>query len=144
MEQTQTASRRLTLRTDGAARGNPGPAASGVVVQTESGEVIAREKAYLGRLTNNQAEYRALIAGLKLVATLQPTAVRVKMDSELVVKQMRGEYRVKAPDLLPLFEEARALMKALPGVQFTHVPRAENKLADALANEALDEQARRR
>lgn len=139
MELSQATGKKLILRTDGAARGNPGPAALGIVIQTEGGEVVASEKAYLGRLTNNQAEYRALIAGLKAVAIYEPAVVLVKMDSELVVKQMRGEYRVKAPDLLPLYQEARRLVAGLPRVQFTHVPRAENHLADALANQALDE-----
>src|SRR5215472_4006294 len=132
MEQSQATGKKLILRTDGAARGNPGPAALGIVIQTESGEEVAHDKAYLGRLTNNQAEYRALIAGLKAVVAYQPATILVKMDSELVVKQMRGEYRVKAPDLLPLYQEARQLVARLSRVQFTHVPRAENHLADAL------------
>jgi ribonuclease HI len=110
MEQSQATGKKLILRTDGAARGNPGPAALGIVIQTESGEEVARDKAYLGRLTNNQAEYRALIAGLKAIAAYQAATIIVKMDSELVVKQMRGEYRVKAPDLLPLYQEARQLV----------------------------------
>ncbi len=134
---------RLILRTDGASRGNPGHAAAGIVIQRESGEVIVRDKRYLGELTNNQAEYLALIEGLRAVAALKPAVVTVKMDSELVVKQMRGDYRVRSPELLPLYHEAQALVAALPQVRFAHVMRGENKLADALANEALDERARR-
>lgn len=133
---------RIILRTDGAARGNPGPAAAGFVIQREQGETLARGKRYLGILTNNQAEYQALILGLQALAEFAPSEVQVRMDSELVVKQMRGEYRVKSPDLLPLFTTARQLVAALPSVRFSHVPRGENRAADALANEALDERNR--
>lgn len=134
---------RLVVRTDGASRGNPGPAAAGIAIERENGTLLARGKRYLGVLTNNQAEYRALILGLKAVARYAPAAVSVFMDSELVVRQMTGQYRVKDETLRPLYEEARALANALPSVTFTHVLRGKNALADALANEALDEQARR-
>lgn len=132
----------LILRTDGASRGNPGPAAAGVVIETPGGEIAARGKLYLGVMTNNQAEYRALILGLKTVAHYHPTAVRVYMDSELIVNQMRGMYKVRHPDLAPLWRKARELVSALPAVTFEHVPRAQNALADRLANEALDERGR--
>ncbi len=132
----------LVLRTDGASRGNPGHAAAGVVIEREDGTLLARGKKYLGVMTNNQAEYRALILGLKSVARYAPTTVRVLMDSELVVRQMMGQYRVKDESLRPLWEEAKALADALPAVSFVHVRRAENAAADALANTALDEQAR--
>lgn len=135
---------RLVLRTDGASRGNPGHAAAGVAIEAEDGTVLACGKRYLGEMTNNQAEYRALVIGLKAVARYQPAAVRVYMDSELVVKQMRGEYRVKDETLRPLFEEASAWAKRLPNVTFEHVLRAKNALADQLANEALDAEAARR
>ena len=131
---------RLILRTDGGARGNPGPAAAGAVIETEDGVVLAKYKRYLGILSNNQAEYQALILGLRAIALWQPAAVQVRMDSELIVKQMNGEYRVKAPHLLPLYTETRQLVTVLPQVSFLHVPRAQNHLADALANEAMDEQ----
>ncbi|HKV85073.1 MAG TPA: ribonuclease HI family protein [Ktedonobacterales bacterium] len=134
---------RLLLRTDGASRGNPGPAAAGIVIERADGTLLARGKKYLGRLTNNQAEYQALILGLKAVAARSPASVAVYMDSELIVKQMNGEYRVKDTALRPLFEEARSLVSALPAVSFTHVRRGFNTLADALANEALDEEAKR-
>lgn len=131
---------RLVLRTDGASRGNPGPAAAGVVVETEDGRLIARGRKVLGRMTNNQAEYHALILGLKAIARYQPASVAVCLDSELVVKQMTGAYKVRDETLRPLYEEAKALAAELPRTRFTHVPRAQNHLADALANEALDAQ----
>jgi probable phosphoglycerate mutase len=126
------------LRTDGASRGNPGPAAAGVVIEREDGQVVARGGHYLGIMTNNQAEYRALIAGLQAVARYRPAAVTVCLDSELVVHQMNGRYKVRHPDLYPLYDQARALARDLPEVRFVHVPRALNHLADALANQALD------
>jgi ribonuclease HI len=132
----------VILRTDGASRGNPGQAAAGVVIERADGTLLARGKKYLGVMTNNQAEYRALILGLAAVRRYGPSAVRVMMDSELVVRQMTGQYRVKDEALRPLFEEARALARTLPNVTFTHVPRGENAAADALANEALDAHAR--
>jgi ribonuclease HI len=129
---------RLILRTDGASRGNPGHAAAGVVIERPDGTVRATGKLYLGVMTNNQAEYRALILGLKSVARYQPGAVRVYLDSELVVRQMTGEYRVRDESLRPLYDEAHQLAAALPTVSFSHVPRSKNALADKLANEALD------
>lgn len=132
----------LILRTDGASRGNPGHAAAGVVIERADGTPLARGKTYLGVMTNNQAEYRALILGLKAVARYAPSAVRVLLDSELVVRQMTGQYRVKDETLRPLYEEARVLAGALPNVGFAHVPRGQNAAADALANAALDERDR--
>ncbi len=133
----------LILRTDGASRGNPGHAAAGIVIETPNGGITARGKLYLGVMTNNQAEYRALILGLKAIAHYHPALVRVYMDSDLIVKQMRGTYKVRHPDLEPLWREARELVNALPAVTFDHVPRDQNALADRLANEALDERNRR-
>lgn len=132
----------LILRTDGASRGNPGQAAAGVAIERTDGTLLARGKKYLGVMTNNQAEYRALILGLAAVGRYGPSAVRVMLDSELVVRQMTGQYRVKDEALRPLFEKARALARTLPNVTFMHVPRGENAAADALANEALDAHAR--
>lgn len=134
---------RLILRTDGASRGNPGHAAAGVVIERTDGSLLARGKKYLGVMTCNQAEYRALILGLKAVARYAPSAVAVYMDSELVVKQMLGHYRVRDAGMLPLYEQARAAVAALPSVTFAHVPRRQNALADQLANEALDAAAER-
>lgn len=128
----------LILRTDGASRGNPGHSAAGIVIQDPDGAIKATGKLYLGVMTNNQAEYRALILGLKAVAHYRPAYVHVYMDSELVVNQMRGRYNVRHPDLEPLWREAQALAATLPSISFEYVPRAENALADRLANEALD------
>ena len=136
------AGERLRLRTDGASRGNPGPAAAGVVVESGDGEELFSVGVYLGEMPNNQAEYRALIMGLRAVGEFQPSAVEVFMDSELVVRQMTGAYRVRDAILQRLYREAMALVQALPQVSFTHVRRAENALADQLANQALDRQKR--
>jgi probable phosphoglycerate mutase len=112
-----------------------------VVIETPEGEPVAQGKQYLGVMTNNQAEYRALILGLKSVTHYHPSRVSVYMDSELVVKQMRGEYKVRDAALEPLWREARALAAELPAISFTHVLRGKNAQADRLANEALDAQA---
>lgn len=128
----------LVLRTDGASRGNPGPAAAGVIIELPDGTVIARGGHYLGKITNNQAEYRALIYGLKAVARYHPSAVEVFLDSDLLVNQLNGRYQVRDAGLRPLYEEARRLTQALPSVRFSHVPRALNHLADAEANRALN------
>ena len=132
---------RLILRTDGASRGNPGHAAAGVVIERADGTVSATGKHYLGVMSNNQAEYRALILGLTAVARYAPASVRVYMDSELVVRQMTGQYRVRDEALRVLYDEARRLAAALPAVSFIHVPRGKNAQADKLANKALDEHA---
>src|SRR5262245_44095003 len=131
---------RLVLRTDGASRGNPGHAAAGVVIESEEGMPLAQGKRYLGVMTNNQAEYRALILGLLAVTRYRPAAVRVCLDSELVVRQLHGEYAVRDEALRPLYEEACARATLLPKVTFEHVRRGANALADRLANAALDEQ----
>jgi ribonuclease HI len=137
------AGRVLILRTDGASRGNPGPAAAGLVIELPDGEIVEVDKKYLGVMTNNQAEYRALILGLGAVTLLRPAEVRVYMDSELVVRQMTGQYRVKDEALRAKYEEAKLLVRQLPLVTFRHVRRNQNARADALANEALDDQAAR-
>jgi ribonuclease HI len=131
----------LVLRTDGGSRGNPGPAAAGVIIEDASGRVVARGRRFLGHMTNNQAEYRALILGLKALTGYRPRQVTVYLDSELVVNQMNGRYRVRDEQLRPLFEEAKSIAATLPEIRFAHVPRAQNQLADALANEALDAHA---
>jgi ribonuclease HI len=133
---------RLIVRTDGASRGNPGPAAAGVVIEDTSGVVVEQLGAYLGEMPNNQAEYHALILGLQTVGGFQPSAVDVFMDSELVVRQMTGVYRVRDAALQLLYREATALARGLPHVTFTHVRRGQNALADRLANLALDEARR--
>jgi ribonuclease HI/probable phosphoglycerate mutase len=133
----------LILRTDGASRGNPGPAAAGIVIEVPSGDVIAYGKKYLGVMTNNQAEYQALILGLRAVARYTPSEAHVFMDSELVVRQMTGRYRVKDESLRSLYEEAQLLVQQLPVVTFQHVKRDRNAQSDALANEALDQEVGR-
>lgn len=126
------------VHTDGGARGNPGPGGVGVVVHAPDGTLAAQGGAYLGAVTNNVAEYEALLWGLRAALALGARDVLVKADSELVIKQMRGEYRVKNEGLKPLFLQARELERRFEAVTFTHVRRADNAQADALANEAMD------
>ena len=126
------------LYTDGGSRGNPGPAAYAYVLEAVDGTVIASEGVKIGIATNNVAEYRALIAGLERAVELQVPEVEVVSDSELLVKQMRGEYRVKNPALRDLSLEAARLARKLAKVEYRHVAREHNELADRLVNEALD------
>lgn len=130
-----------TLNTDGGARGNPGPGGAGIVLRDPSGDVACRGGAFLGVVTNNVAEYQALLWGLRAAIALGARRVLVLADSELVVKQLRGEYRVKNEGLKPLFLEAQSLRRQLDGVVFEHVVRADNAEADMLANEAMDSRA---
>ena len=127
---------------DGGARGNPGPAGYGVHIQRDDGTVIELKEA-VGVATNNVAEYRGLLAALGWAARHGIEKLHIKSDSDLLVKQMRGEYRVKHPGLQPLWEAARALAGQIRHVQFEHVRREFNKDADRLANEAMDEAAAR-
>jgi ribonuclease HI len=124
---------------DGGSRGNPGPAAYGVVIRDAKGEVVAKLKKYIGRMTNNVAEYYGLIAALDYVQSKGIKALRIESDSELLVKQMRGQYKVRSPELQPLFERARKMSQALESFRIDHVYREQNREADALANEAMDE-----
>jgi ribonuclease HI len=126
------------LFTDGGARGNPGPAAYGFVLEAEDGTVLAAEGEAIGVATNNVAEYGGLVAGLRKALELHVPEIEVVSDSELLVKQMRGEYRVKNEALRALFMEASALARRLEHVEYRHVKRAHNELADRLVNEALD------
>jgi ribonuclease HI len=126
------------LFTDGGARGNPGPAAYGFVLEAEDGTLLAAEGGAIGIATNNVAEYSGLIAGLRRAVELHVAEVELVSDSELMVKQMRGEYRVKNEALQGLFQEANALARQLAKVEYRHVKRAHNELADRLVNEALD------
>ena len=128
----------VTLFTDGGARGNPGPAAYGYVLEDEDGSVLAAHGERIGVATNNVAEYRALIAGLEKALELGLDEVGVVSDSELLVKQMTGEYRVKNEALQELSEEASRLARKLRKVSYTAVRREHNELADRLVNEALD------
>ena len=126
------------LYTDGGARGNPGPAAYGYVIEAEDGTVLAEEGMAIGVATNNVAEYRGLVAGLAKAAELGIDEVEVRSDSELIVKQMRGEYRVKNESLRALSLEAARFARQLAGVEYRHVRREQNELADSLVNRALD------
>jgi ribonuclease HI len=122
---------------DGGSRGNPGPAGYGVRIECADGTVIEL-KAFLGTRTNNVAEYNGLLAALRWADNHGVTSLEIRSDSELLVKQMRGEYRVKNPGLLPLYEEARDLAQRIGRVTFEHVRRELNQDADRLANEAMD------
>ncbi len=126
------------LWTDGGARGNPGPAASAFVLEAEDGTVLDARGEAIGVATNNVAEYSALVAGLQRAAEAGVTELEVLSDSELMVKQMRGEYRVKNRDLQPLFLAASRAAREIGSVTYTHVRREHNELADRLVNEALD------
>lgn len=124
---------------DGGSRGNPGPAAYGVLIRDARGEVVAQLKKYIGRMTNNVAEYYGLIAAMDYAQSHGIRALRVESDSELLVKQMRGQYKVKSADLQPLFERAKKMSQAFDVFRIEHVYREQNREADALANDALDE-----
>jgi probable phosphoglycerate mutase len=126
------------LSTDGGARGNPGPAAFGYVLEAEDGTVLDARGEAIGVATNNVAEYRALIAGLQKAVELGVGELEVVSDSELLVKQMRGEYRVKNETLRGLSLEAAGLARRVGTVRYTAVRREHNELADRLVNEALD------
>jgi ribonuclease HI len=126
------------MYSDGASRGNPGPASYGAVVFDAEGHERHRTSAAIGMTTNNVAEYRGLIAGLEAALALGARRVEVRMDSELLVRQAIGRYRVRSPGLIPLHRRVLALRSRFDEVVFRHVPREQNKLADALANQALD------
>ena len=127
------------INIDGASRGNPGPAAYGVVIRDARGETVAKLKKYIGRFTNNVAEYYGFIAAMDYAHSHGVRAIRVESDSELLVKQMRGLYKVKRADLQPLYERAQKMSKGFDSFRIDHVYREQNREADALANEALDE-----
>ena len=133
--------RRFVLYTDGACRGNPGPSSIGAAIYyvgPDGLEEIATISEPIGRTTNNVAEYRAVIAGLELVGEFSPDEVLVRADSQLLVRQLGGQYRVKSPNLKPLFAQVENLVDDIPQVSFEHVRREANTRADGLANEALD------
>ena len=132
---------KLVVNVDGGSRGNPGPAAIGVVVRNADGEVIADAAEPIGTATNNVAEYRALIRGIEMAAEHGATELELRGDSELVVKQVRGDYRVKDAGLKPLHAQARQALSAFSRWKFDHVRRERNAEADALVNQALDAHA---
>ena len=130
---------RMRLFSDGAARGNPGPAGAGAVLMDAEGRVVARLGKFLGIQTNNYAEYMGLLLGLKHARSLGVRELEVLADSELLIRQLQGRYQVKSPTLRPLYEEAAGLLKEFPRVKLVHVPREKNKAADEMSNRAIDE-----
>ncbi|MBI5731959.1 MAG: ribonuclease HI family protein [Candidatus Magasanikbacteria bacterium] len=130
---------KLTIFTDGGARGNPGPAAAGVVIKNEKSKILAAFGRYLGETTNNQAEYHALILALEHAWELGGTEITCFADSELMVKQLNREYRVRDKDLAPLFLKIWNLSTRFKKISYGHIPREKNKEADELVNQALDD-----
>lgn len=130
--------KKLIIYTDGGARGNPGPAGIGAVIKDSDGEVLAEISEYIGETTNNQAEYRAVIAAIKKAQELEADVLEFFLDSELVVKQLNQEYKVKNQDLAPLFVQIYNATLSFKKVIFKHVRREFNKAADKLANQAMD------
>ncbi len=128
----------LTAHCDGGSRGNPGPSGYGAVIEDGRGQVVARLSEFLGIQTNNYAEYAGLLAVLKWAITHGHRRLKVVSDSELMVKQMKGQYKVASPGLRPLWEEAKGLARKLDGFQMGHTLRGGNKEADRLANDAMD------
>ena len=129
---------RYRVHCDGASRGNPGEAAAGVVIYDAFGAIAGRIAVRLGVLTNNQAEYQAVLAGMRLVAQLRPTAIEFRLDSELAARQLSGTWKIKNPGLRDLAARVRAAAPDGVPVRYVHLARAENALADRLANWALD------
>lgn len=131
--------RSLHLYTDGASRGNPGEAGAGIVIlDRQGGEIIAQGR-YLGTCTNNVAEYKALIMGLLQAAQLGGDRIEIFLDSQLIVRQIQGLYKVKSTDLQPLFARAKELLATFDNYEIKHIPREENKRADQLANQGIDD-----
>jgi ribonuclease HI len=131
--------RALLLYTDGACRGNPGVGGAGAVLVDPKGRVVCSLKKFLGLCTNNIAEYKALILGLEAAVERRPKKLHIFLDSELLVKQVDGSYRVKHKNLKPLMGKVRGLLSSLESYTIQHIGRSENKKADELANEAIDE-----
>jgi ribonuclease HI len=128
----------LTLWTDGASRGNPGPAGIGAVIEVDGTGEAVELCAYIGETTNNVAEYRALLLALAEAEKLSPVSITVRSDSELLVRQLNGEYKVKSGNLKPLFLDAARRLRRFPSARILHVGREENRKADLLANRAID------
>ncbi|RME02504.1 MAG: reverse transcriptase-like protein [Planctomycetota bacterium] len=128
----------FVVYTDGAARGNPGPAAMGILIEDEHGQKILEHSEYLGEATNNVAEYRAFLWAARRVLEFRPSTVTFKTDSQLLARQLNGIYKVKAPHIQPLHKQALELLEALPSYKILSIPRGENARADCLANQALD------
>ena len=133
----------INIYSDGGSRGNPGPAAAAYLMFSEKGEIIKKESLYLGRRTNNQAEYEALIAGLSAASMMGAKEVVCHLDSELVCKHLTGQYKVKNPDLLKLWKKTQELKRCFMQVRFVNLPRTNKRIqeADELVNLRLDEEA---
>ncbi|MEE9520563.1 MAG: ribonuclease HI family protein [Dehalococcoidales bacterium] len=129
--------KKVIIHADGASRGNPGPAAIGATIKDEQGKLIACISQGIGRTTNNQAEYRAVIAALEKAIRLGAEEVDINLDSQLVVKQISGEYRVKKPALKPLYQQVKQRQSLLKGFSIAYIPRRQNTEADRLASRAL-------
>ena len=136
---------KVTIYTDGGSRGNPGPAGAGAIIFDEKGEELARVVEYLGEQTNNYAEYSAVLLGLKKLKSIlgkekvKEARITLKMDSELVARQLRGEYQIKEDSLFPLYIAVHNMRVAhFPNLNVVHVPREENSIADGLSNDAMD------
>jgi ribonuclease H / adenosylcobalamin/alpha-ribazole phosphatase len=136
---TAGAHRRVVVNCDGAARGNPGPAGAGAVVADADGDVLVEIAEGLGETTNNVAEYTAAIRGLEAAKALGADEVLLRSDSQLMINQMTGRYRVKTPHLQPLHRQVRDLVRSFSRVEFEHVPRERNAHADRLANKGVDD-----
>ena len=128
---------KLTIHTDGGARGNPGPAGIGVFITDEKGKKVKEVSEYIGKATNNQAEYRAVIVALEKASELDAQQIDIKLDSQLVVRQINGRYRVKNADLKLLHQRAEKLLSQFKGFTISHIPRERNREADRLASRAL-------
>lgn len=131
--------KKLLIWTDGGARGNPGPAGIGVHICSTDGDVVEDVAEYMGEATNNQAEYTALVRALEVAQNLSASELKIHSDSELMVKQIRGEYRVKNAGIRPLFERAKQLLRNFESYSIEHVRREHNRQADALVNQAIDD-----
>lgn len=138
MTTKRSSSPKLVAYSDGGSRGNPGEAACAAIVQDADGNNLLRRAERIGKATNNVAEYRGVIMALELCQQLGAANVSLRIDSELIVKQLQGAYRVKHPDLKPLYERVRILKSSFPRCTVTHIPRAKNAEADKLVNAALD------
>jgi ribonuclease HI len=136
---SRTDSLTYKLYTDGASRGNPGLAGAGAVLLDDQEEMVDHHYQYLGEMTNNMAEYQALIQGLEMVLGHPVKVLEIFLDSELIVKQIKGEYRVKDATLKGYFQEVQSLLQKLEGYTISHIPRGLNKEADRLANLAIDD-----
>ncbi|MBI5588408.1 MAG: ribonuclease HI family protein [Deltaproteobacteria bacterium] len=127
-----------TINVDGASRGNPGEAGAGAVIKDPGGHIVKKLKKYLGRTTNNVAEYNAILIALESARDLGLNSIRILADSELMVKQLNGVYKVKSEDLRPLYDRAVDLIKGFKECKISHVYREDNSMADSMANEAID------